>query len=216
MTQNKTSILYLHGFASSPNSRKARFFEERLSALGAEVRVPQMDEGDFFHLTLSRQRALIERLSKESPPDVLIGSSMGGYLSALYASEHTLKALILLAPAVDFAARWRERLGEEQLTRWRRDNSMEVFHFGQGKNAPISYDLMADAPNHEPWPGVSVPTLVFHGVKDEVVPQERVERWVSQNKTATLRLMNAGHELTEVLSEMLEEVRAFLGRLQLL
>ena len=51
-------------------------------------------------------------------PLVLIGSSMGGYLAALYASRASqasqafgrpVAALVLMAPAVDFHRRWAER-----------------------------------------------------------------------------------------------------------
>jgi uncharacterized protein len=209
-------MLYLHGFASGPNSRKAQYFKQKFAALGVSLQIPALDEGDFLHLTLSRQRRFIERITAPQRPRVIIGSSMGGYLASLYAAEHPVEALVLLAPAIDFAARWRERLGEDKLSQWRREGTMETFHHGLKRNTLICYDLMADAPNHEPWPIVSAPTLVFHGVHDDVVPQERVEHWVEQNPTAKLCLVDTGHEFLDCLEHVFEGVNEFLSGLHLL
>jgi predicted esterase YcpF (UPF0227 family) len=56
-----TPVVYLHGFASSPASRKAQFFRERFAAQGVEMAIPALDGGDFFNLTLSGQLEVIER-----------------------------------------------------------------------------------------------------------------------------------------------------------
>lgn len=204
-------LLYLHGFASGPSSFKARRFAERFEALGHRLTIPALDEGDFEHLTISRQRALVARLCESAPrPHVLIGSSMGGYLAALHASEHPVDALVLMAPAVDFASRWRERLGRAELYRWQRDGSTWVDHHATGRRERLSYDLVLDAERHAPWPPVTAPTLVFHGRQDDVVPLDRVERWCEQNR-AELVLFDSGHELTECVDEMFERSRAFLA-----
>src|SRR5262245_28397540 len=79
--------VYLHGFASGPQSRKAQFFREKLASVGVALEIPALDEGDFEHLTITRQLAFLTRLLLGEPV-VLMGSSMGGYLAALYASHH--------------------------------------------------------------------------------------------------------------------------------
>jgi len=94
-----TRVVYLHGFASSPSSTKARYFREKLEAAGAVVDVPDLAEGDFQHLTITGQMRVLERVAGGRPVS-LIGSSMGGYLAALYAARHTeVERLALLAPA---------------------------------------------------------------------------------------------------------------------
>ncbi len=40
-------FVYLHGFASSPGSRKARFFEERFRELGIGLEIPELVGGGF-------------------------------------------------------------------------------------------------------------------------------------------------------------------------
>ena len=78
-------IIYLHGFASGPGSRKAQVFRARFEEAGVSVAVPHLDGGNFFSLTISGQYDILSR-EANGEPVVLVGSSMGGYLAALYAS----------------------------------------------------------------------------------------------------------------------------------
>ncbi len=145
-------IVYLHGFASSPASSKARHFEERLRAGGACVTVPDLADGDFAHLTISGQLAILERAAGAGPVH-LVGSSMGGYLAALFAARHAnVGRLVLLAPAFRFHQRWLERLGATEMERWRREDALEVFHYGEGRNRTLRYRLMEDAEQYEAFP----------------------------------------------------------------
>lgn len=207
-------IVYLHGFASSPGSHKAQFFQRRFTALGAPLLLPELDGGDFTHMTLSSQLQVVEKTCAARPPGaplLLIGSSMGGYLATLHAAQHEVTALVLLAPAVDFAARWRERLGDAELARWQRDGSIEVEHHALRRRVPLSYALMADAERQPAWPQVRAPVLVLHGRRDDVVPQARVERWVAQTPGARLVLLDTGHEMTDCMPQLAAEAQRFLA-----
>src|SRR5215471_21591004 len=133
-----TRVLYLHGFASGPGSSKARYFRDRLSSAGMRVDIPDLAQGDFEHLTITGQLAVIERAAAGDPVS-LIGSSMGGYLAALYATRHReTERVVLLAPAFGFARRWPERLGAERIAEWRRSGTMQVFHYSEGGMRPLS------------------------------------------------------------------------------
>ena len=106
--------LYLHGFASGPQSRKAQFFRDKLASVGVSLEIPALDQGDFEHLTITNQLDLVTRLLDHQPA-VLLGSSMGGYLAALYASTHPeIDRMVLLAPAFGFGNRWAETFGEQK------------------------------------------------------------------------------------------------------
>src|SRR6185437_13922113 len=108
-------FVYLHGFASGPASRKASFFRERLAGHGIALEIPDLAEGNFRGLTLTAQLQAIQRLGQG--PLVLIGSSLGGYLAALYAAVHPgqVERMVLLAPAFNFYELWTETLGPENL-----------------------------------------------------------------------------------------------------
>ena len=96
-------VIYLPGFASGPGSTKARFFRDRIPHL----RILDLAQGDFERLTISGQLGVIERAASGGL-STLIGSSLGGYLAALYASRHAeVTRLVLLAPASAGTGEWR-------------------------------------------------------------------------------------------------------------
>jgi len=203
-------ILYLHGFASGPFSGKARFFRQYLESQGAKVEIPDLAEGDFEHLTLTSQLAVIERAANGEPV-TLIGSSMGGYLAALYAAHHPeVPRIVLLAPAFGFARRWPERLGVQQVADWRRSGTMQVFHYGEGQMRPLSVELLEDGARYEDFPDFQQPALIFHGAKDDVVPASYSQEFAGTHANATLEILDSGHELTDVLDFMAAKVAAFL------
>ena len=203
-------FVYLHGFASSPGSRKARFFEERFRELGIGLDVPDLAEGDFRNLTLTAQLKVIERLAGGEAVS-LIGSSMGGYLAALYAARHPeVQKLVLMAPAFSFASRWPETLGEPAMEQWKRTNALEVFHYSQGRVVELGHQLIDDARQYEAYPEFTQPAIIFQGRNDTVVPPEYAERFAAGHSNASLRLLDSDHDLVNVLEEMWRETEKFL------
>jgi pimeloyl-ACP methyl ester carboxylesterase len=204
-------ILYLHGFASGPSSTKARHFRQRLESAGARVDVLDLAAGDFEHLTLTSQLGVIERAAAGEPV-ALCGSSMGGYLAALYAARHSeVTRLVLMAPAFAFARRWKQYLGAAQVERWRHSGAMEVFHYGENRNRSLGYALMEDAAGYEEFPDFTQPALIFHGEHDDVVPVEFSIRFAAAHSNVHLEILNSGHELVDVLGDMAEKAADFLA-----
>lgn len=205
-------ILYLHGFASAPSSSKARFFRLLLESAGAQVDVPDLDAGDFEHLTITGQLALIDALAGDHPVS-LIGSSMGGYLAALWAARHPLQAqkLVLLAPAFGFAHRWPESLGRDVVDEWRRTGFRDVYHYGDNRTRRLSYQLLADGERYEAFPDFAQPALIFHGALDDVVPASFSQEFAATHPNATLEVLQSGHDLHNVLDYMAPKVSHFLA-----
>ncbi len=204
-------VLYLHGFASSPSSRKAQVFAERLREAGVRCDIPALDGGDFSALTISGQLAVIDQAAAGEPV-TLIGSSMGGYLAALYAASHpSVERVVLLAPAFGFARRWPQRLGEAAVARWRAEGSMEVFHYAAGERRRVGIALLDDGVQYPDFPDVRQPALLFHGKLDDVVPYTFSEEFQALHPEAQLHLFESGHELTDVLDEMWRLTATFLG-----
>src|SRR3954453_22368377 len=147
------SVLYLHGFASSPLSRKARFLGERFAELGIRFEAPDLADGDFFHMTISKQLEVVQNVAGEAGPLMIVGSSLGGYLAALYAAEHSgVQQLVLLAPVFGFRDLWLERLGPEEIQRWQCSGKLSVFHYGTGGQADLSYEFLQDAEKYPAYP----------------------------------------------------------------
>ena len=205
-----TRILYLHGFASGPSSSKARYFRQRLEDAGARVDIPDLAAGDFEHLTITGQLAVVERAAAGEPVS-LIGSSLGGYLAALYAARHPEVArVVLLAPAFGFARRWPESLGPARVAEWRRAGTMEVYHYGENGRRQLGYQLIDDGAGYEDYPDFRQPALIFHGADDDVVPPRYSEHFAATHPNARLEILDSGHQLLDVLDEMAPKIVEFL------
>ena len=183
---------------------------EKLAAEGIDVDVLTLDGGDFESLTISKQLKVVEQAA-DCKDTVLIGSSMGGYLAALYAARHeNVRGMVLLAPAFDFAGLWRQRMGEETFKHWQQQGTVPVFHYGLGRETALRFDLMPDAEKYEARPRFAAPALIFHGNQDDVVPVESSVEFVRQHPNAELMRLEAGHELTEVLEPLWKRAWPFL------
>jgi uncharacterized protein len=204
-------VLYLHGFASSPASRKAQFFSTKLKELGFAVEIPDLAEGDFRHLTLSKQLAVVARLA-QARPVTLIGSSMGGYLAALYAAEHpeAVERVILMAPAFDFYQLWVDELGPQRLRAWEETDALAVFHYGEGRTTPVAFEMLRDAHQFPAFPNLAQPALIFHGRADSVVPVQKSIDFAASRPNVQLTQFPSNHELTDVLDSMWDASKEFL------
>lgn len=176
------------------------------------MRVPPLDGDNFEHMTITSQMGKVRDAVEGEC--ILMGSSMGGYLAALQASESPrVRAVVLLAPAFYFPDRWEESVGQQVAEEWRRSGRREVFHYARQRPEWIGYGLLEDARRHDPAPSFDVPGLILHGTLDDVVPIAHSRRYVSDHKNVVLREYAAGHELTEVLPELWEETWTFVKSL---
>jgi len=201
-------IVYLHGFASSPLSSKAQFFRRKFASAGISMEIPQLDERRFEGLTISGQLAVIDR-AVGGQPAILMGSSLGGYLAALYASTHPeIERLVLLAPAFQFPRRWQERFSPED---WKREGFISVFHYGDGRERRLGHQFVEDAAKYEDEPEFPQPALIFHGVHDDVVPAALSSVYAAHHPNVRLVLLESGHELTDVMDLMWEQVSDYLA-----
>ena len=172
---------------------------------------PALDGGDFAHLTITRMLTIVEA-AVNGGQVVLMGSSLGGYVAALYASQHPeqVERMIALAPAFRFLERWQHRFTPQQLDEWRQRGSLPVYHYGTKSEQPLSYQRIDDAAQYPPEPAFPQPTLILHGTADEVVPSSGSEELAAQRSNITLKLFSSGHELTDVLDQLWQQTARFL------
>ncbi len=90
------TLLYLHGFTSAPQSKKAQALRARMAERGIGERFvcPQLPPSPRAAIALAE--AIIADAAK---PVMLVGSSLGGYYATYLAQRHGLKA-VLVNPAV--------------------------------------------------------------------------------------------------------------------
>jgi pimeloyl-ACP methyl ester carboxylesterase len=207
--------LYLHGFASGPSSKKGMAFDAHFAARGVAIDRLDLRVPSFEHLRLS---AMIEAVRAAiGPRAVVFGSSLGGLTAARVAErDPRVVALVLLAPAFQLAARWREALGEE-LEDWRRTGWREVLDYTTGGRARIDYGFYDEvAALDAGFPEVAVPTLILHGRRDDVVPIERSREFAASRPHVRLIELDDGHELVASIPALLEASERFLDGLSLL
>lgn len=203
-------LAYLHGFASGPGSTKAVWFQERLAALGHALVIPDLAP-DFTAMTITSQLDVVEALLRDAPA-VLIGSSMGGYLAALAAERHPKRvpAIVMLAPAIGFVAKWEAGLGPDGVDEWRAAGTMPVWHYGLDDEAPLGIGFLDDARRWPELPDPRCSTLILAGRHDETVALADVERFASARPGRVLVVYDDGHELLDVLEPMWARIQAFL------
>lgn len=209
---SSTSFIYLHGFASSPHSTKAQYYLNCFKKIGIDLKVPDLNQGDFFHLTLSRQLQQVESLLPSiSTPVTLIGSSFGGLTAAWLANQHPqIKRLILLAPAFQFLSHLLPKISPDQLQQWQRDNQLSVYHYGAKKNLPISYEFVKDLSRYSDQEiHKFVPTLILHGTHDEVIPIQASQNFAATRPWVELIELDSDHSLANVMPQIWQAICRF-------
>jgi hypothetical protein len=214
-------VVYLHGFASGPSSSKAQFFRRKFQEAGVPFEAPALDRGDFENLTITGQLEVVdEAVSRNVASNdggtsgvVLMGSSLGGYLAALYAAAHPdrIDKLVLLAPAFEFLERWKARLRPEEWAQWERQGWAPIFHYGTKSERRLGRQFLEDGARFPAIPDFHQFTMILHGTNDTVVPFQVSYKYVQEHAHARLVALESGHELTDVLEDLWRETAAFLG-----
>jgi uncharacterized protein len=204
-------ILYLHGFASGPLSTKGVAFEKHFAEKDIEIARMNLRVPSFEQLRLSVMIDTV--LAALHDRTILIGSSLGG-LTAARAAERDSRvvAMILLAPAFKLVERWRQTLGPEW-DLWRERGWREVTDYTTGQPARVDWGFIEDAIRVDVgYPEVRVPTLILHGLHDDVVPFETSRTLALGKDWIDLVELDDGHELVASMPTLLEESEAFLAQ----
>jgi uncharacterized protein len=203
------NYIYLHGFASGPQSTKARYFQARYAEVGIALQVPDLNQPDFAELTISRQiTQVVELLPSDGSPVTLIGSSLGGLTAAIVAQDcHQVQQLILLAPALDFLTHWLPKIGDRQLTLWQQNSYLPIYHYAQQKLLPLHYNFIVDADRYYLFTSSRiVPTLILHGIHDAVIPIAASRDFATQHPWVELIELDSDHNLTDVSDRIWQEM----------
>jgi uncharacterized protein len=205
--------IYLHGFASSPNSTKALYLRDRFKESQVALKIPDLNQDDFSHLTITRQ---LEQVAAEFPnaetPITLIGSSLGGLTSAWLAEKYPqVQRLVLLAPAFSFISLWLSALGEDLVKQWKESGYLSVYHYGEGRSLPLHYQFAIDAARYsQSYLQRPVPTLIIHGRNDEVIPIQASRDYASQRSWVELIELESDHALTDTMPKIWRVIKEIL------
>ncbi|HEY3350447.1 MAG TPA: YqiA/YcfP family alpha/beta fold hydrolase [Thermoanaerobaculia bacterium] len=178
-----STILYLHGLASSPRGRKRAVLEDRFGPDRIEVVAPDLNVPTFRGLNFVEMVEAARAACDRAEPRVIVGSSLGA-LVALSLSRilGSLSCpLVLVAPALGFHERWKEKLPES--------DEFDLFHHGEERPLPIHRRFFEEMAlvrvDDDPPP---VPVSIVMGTDDETVPYAQVAdawaRWEASGRLA--------------------------------
>ena len=79
-----TKILYLHGFASSADSTKAKVIKSfvKKNTSSTKILIPNLDNN------IKKAYLQIEEIIKAESPSSIIGSSLGGFFGIYFSKMH--------------------------------------------------------------------------------------------------------------------------------
>ncbi len=200
------TIVFLHGLMSDMNGTKAISIEkfcqnEKYNFVAFDNLGHGDSTGEFTDHTIScwldTTKELINKLNLRNI--ILIGSSMGGWLSLLLGMKKlkNISAIIMLAPAPDFTKTIWENLSKEQQNKMLDDSLIQF------RGIPISYKLIEDGKKHLIMDNgtidLEVPTIIIHGMKDESVDYKlsiELTEKIQSNYLCTKLLKNSDHRLS--------------------
>ena len=204
--------IYLHGFASSPQSYKAQYLKCCFANVGINLEILDLNQGNFSNLTLTRQiQQTVTAFKNTDTPVTLIGSSFGG-LTAVWVGEKypQVERLILLAPAFNFLSHWLPKLGKAQVKQWQDFGYLSVYHYGEDRLLPLSYDFVLDAEKyHQDLLTRSIPTLIIHGTQDKTIPVMASIKYAQNRDNVKLITPNSDHSLREAMESIWQEIQLF-------
>ncbi len=208
----RTAVVYLHGFMSDQSGEKAARLREELTFselnyITFDFRGHGKSSGSIEEMTGTRLledlRLIDDRLCKDAQKLVLIGSSMGGWVASWYATLYPARiaACVLIAPALRFGDLLKRDAGEEGLRKWASTGWFEFTNeHGQVK---LNYELIRDLaryPIDDLEQRLKAPTLIVHGLRDEIVDYKECVNFVTRSSNPDLELVlfkDADHRLTE-------------------
>lgn len=166
------SVLYFHGFASSPGSAKIAALRPLLAPYGIELNAPDLNVPSFEWLDFDAVVAHAVATAHATPPRAMVGSSLGALVAlatALATAERGINVpLVLIAPALGVARRWQTKIAD--------GDPIMTFNYARYADAPIHRAFFEQMTrlhvDDEPPPSR---VTVIMGRKDETVPFDVVE-----------------------------------------
>ena len=222
------AVVFVHGFCSVRFGEKAQALEAACARRGwtfaaFDFRGHGESSGTIRELRgsglLADLEALDGFLARQGAERLcLVGSSMGGWASAWYTLRRPgrVAACAFIAPGFHFlTARW-DRLSPAERAAWQRTGVLRIRN--EWLDTELGYGLVEEAPQFPPdrlTREYRTPTIIFQGLRDEIVPPARTIAFLEQAAGEHLELRlykDGGHRLNERKDEIAEASCAFFAR----
>lgn len=178
-------VIYLSGYRSDMNGDKATFLEKHCREQGrAFIRFDYFGHGastgsfEDGYLGLWKNDALAVLDELTTGPQILVGSSMGGWIMLLLAvlRPERMAGLLGIAPAPDFTKDILEKLKTSYRDDLLANGVCYVPSYGDEPPYPVTMKLIEEGTNHhlleEPIP-IHCPVRLIHGTRDKDIPWQQ-------------------------------------------
>ncbi len=222
-------IIFSHGLMSNLNGKKAMHIEKH--CFSKKYNFVKYDNfghgkssGEFIEQTITSWhrglQIIIENFAKTKKV-ILVGSSMGGWISLLTATKmlrDNLAGLLLIAPAPDFTEDlfWKNLSEKEKLSLQNGDIINVKNNCSDDIEYLISYNLVNDGRKNllltKDFIKINCPTILIHGTKDTTVPpsiSQKIAEKLTSEKVVLQYIKNSAHNLSneydlQIISNSLE------------
>ncbi len=216
---HKPTVLFLGGFCSDMGGTKAMYLEEQCVAAGLtyvrfDYRGHGQSEGKFEESCIGEwlqdTLGIIDHCTAESDQIVLVGSSMGGWLSllaglrltALQKPKH-VQAIIGLAAAPDFTTWMEDAMTDIQKTEMMEQGFVALPNDYSGEPYIITRKLIEEGRDHCLLTGdimLDMPIRLIQGKRDADVPwqvAEKIKDALISKDVQTIYIEEADHRLSK-------------------
>ena len=202
-------IIFIHGLNSDMNGSKALTVERyarknKLNFIRFDCRGHGKSEGKFEDFTISDWRKdlldIIDNIAKG--PQILIGSSMGGWLMMLAAKARPkrIKGMIGLAAAPDFGKDLYNSLNKKNKREITSKGITKYSSYGFGYYLTKKFFIEAEKNRvlQKPFRFIN-PLILIHGLKDKVVNEDvprKILKKVTGKNVKIIYLKESDHRLS--------------------
>ena len=213
--------VFVHGLLSNAMGEKSTSLWEHAKQQNRSwVRFDQRGQGesDGSHRQFRVSRVYVDLLHVlefigRSRPKFLVGSSLGGWVSACVArrEELNVQGMLLLAPAFNFVEEIYQWLAPAEREIWQQTGRYTLPTPYDEDGFSLAYQVVEDARQFDVFANpvdYPFPVTILHGENDEVVPLELSERFVQHaSSKVDLNVIPGGdHRLTSEIQTIIGTV----------
>ena len=203
-------IIFIHGLKSDMNGTKALSIEKyakknKLSFIRFDCRGNGKSDGKFEDFTISDWKEdlvyIIDELTKG--PQILIGSSLGGWLMTLAAKARPKKigGLIGLSATTDFGKNFYNNLSKKNKKEIKKNGITKISSNGLSYFLKSKFFTEAKKNNilNQPFK-FKKPFILIHGLKDDIVNHDmpkKIMNNTSGNNIQIIYLKSSDHRLSK-------------------
>src|SRR3989338_690882 len=211
-------VVMSHGFTSNRNTKLYKELQKEFNSRGiGTVRYEYYGHGAAYEhrirgvsrdITVTKAaeslRTLMKYLRRKGYGRIgLIGSSFGGLLSLVIASDDKMiKFLALKSPVTDPVKFWNESVRGPKnkliVDEWKKN---DIFHYNrEGEDYMLKWDFWNDLKNYDAdrlAKGVSCPIFLIHGNKDKIVPIKYSKKFAKTTGAKLAIVRGADHHYSK-------------------